>query len=331
MSKFNSIILIFSEESDISTNSVCDWLFYLNKDFLRINKNELLQLNTFSNINGNIDLKFSIQNTMYSISQFKSIWFRRGGIDFFDNLNGEILNLNLLYEIPQIKKYLADEMAYFIRYCHDFLSSKATTHGNVNKKNLNKLQVLDIAKKQFLITPDFLVTTSKKEAICFFNECDGKVISKSIKENINYSTDNETIFHTNKVIKLNDFDFFDDNFQLTLFQRYFDKEFEIRTFYFNEEFYSIAIFSQLDNQTKEDYRNYNESKQTRCIPFILPEDLKIKLKKVFNEIGINTGSVDLIYSKNEEFIFLEINPVGQFGIVSRATNFQIEKKIALTL
>jgi hypothetical protein len=46
---------------------------------------------------------------------------------------------------------------------------------------------------------------------------------------------------------------------------------------------------------------------------------------------MNCGSLDLIYSIDNEFVFLEVNPVGQFGMVSKPCNYNLEKILAKEL
>lgn len=325
------MILIFSEESDVTTNLICDWLHIYNKPFLRINKNEKIIFHSFYSTNLNKTLDFSFLNKRYSINNFDRIWFRRGGFNFLLNDYLKLEKLSFGNEFIKINQFVEDEIIDFMYYYHQIILDKDLTIGNVNKNKLNKLEILNIAQKQGLNVPDFLVTTEKNEVETFFFQCDKQVISKAIKENICFFTETESIFHINKKVSIEDIRQSGDIFQITLFQKYYEKEFEVRVFYFNNDFYSMAIFSQLDLQTKEDYRNYNKDKPTRCLPFNLPLNIQNKLKKMFFEIGLNTGSIDLIYTVEGEFIFLEINPVGQFGIISRISNFQIERKIAMTL
>ena len=90
----------------------------------------------------------------------------------------------------------------------------------------------------------------------------------------------------------------------------------------------MAIFSQLDDKTKLDYRNYNREKPNRNVPFKLPDKIKNQILDFINITRLNTGSIDLIYSKENDFVFLEVNPVGQFGWVSKYCNYYLEKKVA---
>jgi RimK-like ATP-grasp domain. len=106
------------------------------------------------------------------------------------------------------------------------------------------------------------------------------------------------------------------------------KKLEIRSFFIEGNFFSMAIFSQSSEQTKIDFRKYNNKLPNRTEPFKLPISIEDKLKKVFESIELNCGSVDLIIDKNDEYFFLEINPVGQYGMVSDPCNYELDKLIA---
>ena len=80
-----------------------------------------------------------------------------------------------------------------------------------------------------------------------------------------------------------------------------------------------------------DYRNYNYTKPNRQVVFKLPIDLERKIFKLLKELKLTSGSIDFIYSKSNNFIFLEVNPIGQFGLVSSVGNFYCEREIALYL
>lgn len=47
-----------------------------------------------------------------------------------------------------------------------------------------------------------------------------------------------------------------------------------------------------------------------------------------NELELKTGSIDFILSKTDEYVFLEVNPVGQFGMVSELCNYSLYNKFA---
>lgn len=89
----------------------------------------------------------------------------------------------------------------------------------------------------------------------------------------------------------------------------------------------MAIMSQEDKKTSVDFRNYNMIKPNRRLPYKLPIEIEEKLCQLLNHFKLNFASIDLMVRGNN-FYFLEINPVGQFGMVSGPCNYKIEKLIA---
>ena len=107
-----------------------------------------------------------------------------------------------------------------------------------------------------------------------------------------------------------------------------EKKYEIRSFYLDGRFYSMAIFSQNNKQTEVDFRKYCADRPNKVEPFKLPCDIEEKLERLFRYFDLNCGSIDIIVDKNGKYVFLEINPVGQFQMTSIPCNYNIEQIIA---
>jgi glutathione synthase/RimK-type ligase-like ATP-grasp enzyme len=131
-----------------------------------------------------------------------------------------------------------------------------------------------------------------------------------------------------ELIKKDELSKISNTFFPSLFQEALQKEIEIRTFYLDGKCYSMAIFSQLDHQTMVDFRMYNNENGNRNLPYKLPENLELKIKKLMKSLELNTGSIDIIKTKDGRFVFLEVNPWGQYGMVSDPCNYNLDEKIA---
>ncbi len=118
-----------------------------------------------------------------------------------------------------------------------------------------------------------------------------------------------------------------ESFFPSLIQEKIEKLYELRAFYLKGKFYSMAIFSQEAPQTQIDCRKCFSSKHApRNVPYKLPYEIELKLKNIMDKLCLNTGSIDMIVSKEKQFIFLEVNPIGQFGMTSKPCNYYLEKK-----
>jgi glutathione synthase/RimK-type ligase-like ATP-grasp enzyme len=192
-----------------------------------------------------------------------------------------------------------------------------------------KLYILDKAKEVGFDIPDTIVTNKKECIQEFFNE-KKLLITKTIHEQLLLFFENAIVGQKTEGI---DIDNIEDNFSYSLFQEQIEKKYELRIFYFIEKFYSCAIFSQNSEKTKIDFRvadfsNSENNKITRIVPYSLPGNIKNKIKKLMKNIKMESGSIDMIVTTDDNYIFLEVNPVGQLDFVSKLCNYNIEKNIA---
>ncbi|HRG38459.1 MAG TPA: grasp-with-spasm system ATP-grasp peptide maturase [Bacteroidia bacterium] len=313
------MILIISEQNDPSTNEVINWLLAMGKKFIRINAEDDLVVSDFSNTEiGGIDFVLSTRTISVRYSDVLSVWYRRGELKIKDipAFKNELLTFYLEKEKETLQDFI--EFAFQI---------KEKIIGNF-QSTVNKLKVLHTAKNVGLKTPDTYIINSKSELNSIFKK-HKSFISKSIFECCPVRDENNQYELTNKTsrIRSNLVETVPSNFFYTLIQKEIEKSFEIRAFYIHGSIYAAAMLTQDNEKTSVDYRNYDDDKPTRTIPFDLPQEIIDKLKKLMVNLDLNTGSFDLIYS-NDEYIFLEVNPVGQFGMVSYPCNHYLEKLIA---
>jgi MvdC family ATP-grasp ribosomal peptide maturase len=63
----------------------------------------------------------------------------------------------------------------------------------------------------------------------------------------------------------------------------------------------------------------------------LPDRLIRYLQIMLNQLGLTFGAFDLIQTPDDEYIFLEINPVGEWGMLERDLDYPISTAIASAL
>lgn len=286
------MILIISYSIDKSTNDVIDWLNYYQSNYIRFNTDKTTHIN-ISEVNH---------------QGICSYWYRKGVFKYES-------------DFPiSIQQHLREHYLNIFEYLEFKIKEegKRMVNSYFNAK-LNKLIVHEIALKNNLRVPKtFLLNRSPHEK-------NKKYIYKTLTEGGFITLSNNVVANvltnefTNHKI---------GEFATTLFQEKIEKKYELRIFYLNGNFWSMAIFSQNNEHTSVDFRNYNNIKPNRSVPYELPEDLKISLNKLMLQLKLNSGSIDVIVSTKDEYYFLEVNPVGQFGMVSIPCNYHIEKELA---
>lgn len=323
------MIIIFSQKHEISTCDVIDWLVYYKVDFVRINTDEEEPLKIRISITEeNSIVTLDYKGTLIDLDLVSSYWYRRGGVFKLAQpiqLHKILTSENLCKEI---QNDLWQEASAITRFISRYLKNNVPHIGERENSSPNKLTMLQTAKNVGLKIPKTLITNSKKELIEFQTNV-GSVITKGIQESLHFSGDD--CFYSVFTEEIFDITELPEYFYPSLFQQNLEKEFEIRAFYLQGEFYTMAIFSQNDPGTQIDFRKYNEKRPNRNVPFKLPSEISSKLKLFMQRMDISSGSIDLVYTVSNDFIFLEVNPIGQFAMTSEPCNYYLEKIIAKKL
>lgn len=314
------MILIFSTAfNEGSTDDVIDWLRYNNAEFLRVNGEDFLDKDIFN-------YKDEL------ISKAKVVWYRRSfNYDWMRNnlMKNKLSQFNKFGIINSCSLFslLTNETKDYIESFYNLFSDKKWL-SSYKTRHLNKPLVLERANKIGINVPEFIITTKRNELKQFKERFSG-IITKAISDiGIFDGKNSSTFLYTSEV---EDIENLPETFFPSFFQQKIDKEFEIRIFYLEGKFYSMAIFSQASQKTETDFRNFDDENPNRYVPYIISEKLQSQLKQLLTELNFNCASIDLIKGSDGLIYFLEINPVGQFGFVSYSCNYNLEQKIAESL
>jgi ATP-GRASP peptide maturase of grasp-with-spasm system len=322
------ILVLSDDQFQTSLDEVLLWLSHFNANFVRLNSFDYTEL---SEINVDFcDDSVEFQGKKIHFENINVVWHFRFGKKTDSSIE-IVADEKLKGSESLIMNHLGKTNDIISQYFFSKLKSKAWFNLPSNS-NVNKLYVLDIAQKVGLSIPKTIISNDKKKLKSFVIENDEDVITKPIWEV--FSISKGTTYYASYTTKIFSSDpFFDDENESfpSMLQKNIVKRFEIRTFFIDNRFYSMAIFSQENEQTKQDFRVYDRKKPNRTIPYKLPTEIEEKLTQLLDILNLKTTSIDLIYSDKDEFVFLEVNPVGQFGMTSEPCNYNLEKEMALTL
>lgn len=318
------MILIISEEFECTTDEVVQWLLLYNISFLRINKETSLKIVELSLSSER--LLFEFNGRVFNVNDFDTVWYRRGNLNssFFQPALFELSSYpNML---NQVGRFLGNEWNILQFYIFYVLEGKSRVLGSFQKSLVNKLINLNIAKQCGLIIPDTTITS--KGCIVKNRLTAAEQISKPISESETFqNTDGSILKMLTEVVNIDEINDENDFFP-SLIQENIKKWIELRVFFLGNRFYSMAIFSQSNSMTATDFRNYDNDKSNRMVPYKLPRSIENKLLKFIKHLGLNTGSIDMIVTLEREYVFLEVNPVGNIEMVSKNCNYPIEQEIA---
>lgn len=306
------MVVVFSINEDNSTEDVLDWFDHYGESFYRIN--DIDDLNSFIE-------KYQMLLIPEMENAVTSVWYRKSPskslpINVFNNPNTD----------RSVRLFAYSEQSGLFESLFSLLGEKKWLN-HWSNSSPTKFHQLLLASKCGLNVPATYVANSKEQLLNFMSHY-ASIIVKPIQDVESIELDGNRYFQYTKVLHQEDISRLNNTFFPGIFQKEIKKNLEIRTFFIDGRFYSMAICSAFDKQTKMDFRRYNDSYPNRIVPYQLPSDIEKKIVIFMKEMNLNCGSIDLILDNCGNYYFLEVNPVGQFGMVSYPCNYYLERIIA---
>lgn len=326
------MICILSQTSlETTTEAVVDWLRAWGVPHIRVNGADIDSPAgpKISVSNEGVSLQMDIEGVVFEPSEINVVWFRRWvynnrhrKVELFKkeshhtDVNVFMLNHHFFQELQGVSSFFFSTLAHA-----EWLGHPKTTAPN-------KLEMMRMALELGLDVPDTLITT-RIEDVRAFAAKHGKLVTKPVSDVLMCVFDEKVFASYTSVVPES---FLSDGIWPgsfpCLFQEKLEKKYEVRSFYLGGQFYSMAIFSQYLPSTEVDFRRYCYENPARTVPYQLPAEVEEKLRALMDALQLDTGSVDIIRTRDGRYVFLEVNPNGQFGMVSEPCNYYLEKRVA---
>lgn len=328
ITKVKKKILIVSKSDDITAKHIKEWIISNGDEFINIDYSassiEITQVKI-----EDWEFNFVYKNKEYNIKEFHTVYFHRGTI-FLKDYTGVSENSENIKDLLSAFKYYRMAYEYSMNEILHFSIHRFNAIGKNNGGRINKLQTLYQANKSGLKIPKTAAISNKKDLSLFMQQNRNDIITKCLDINmIYYDQCEKKLYHALTCnIGENDLSRIPDKFPLSVFQENIKKILELRIFFIGNQLYPSAIFSQNSKFTQQDYRNYDLDFPNRVLPYSLPKLISIKIINFINQIGLRVGSIDMILTHQNEYVFLEVNPQGQFLAISDYCNFNLGKELA---
>ena len=181
----------------------------------------------------------------------------------------------------------------------------------------DKIVQLQAALRCGFRVPKTLISQSRDDVKDFFEFCSRQVILKTIVGAPG------PMLETRKLRNPDEFD--DDSFQAApaIFQEYIPGSRHLRLVSFGDEAYAALI--QTDDL---DWRgNLNVPVST----YEVDDDLRCRVRDVLETLGLEMGIIDLKLTPDDEPVWLEVNPQGQFLFLDALTDLRLTERFAAYL
>ncbi len=188
---------------------------------------------------------------------------------------------------------------------------------------------LTVAAELGIDVPRTLTTNNPVEAREFIKSCDGRVVAKMLSSfGVRGEDNREKVVMTNRIEAehLNQIE------SLSIcpmtFQEDIPKALELRITVVGYEVFCAAVDSGLLAHGQTDWRRAHDELYRHWQPYDLPKQLRDNILRLLDRLQMNYGAIDVILTPEGRYVFLEVNPVGQFGWVQTSTHMPISNAIA---
>ena len=194
----------------------------------------------------------------------------------------------------------------------------------------NKVKQLILAGEVGFRIPDTLVSSHAQKVSEFVGRHRNDAISKPVKHGFFYSDNAANLIFTD-VITAEEIAQLESCSQIVpaIVQPRLEKKVDLRITLVGESVFPVAIYSQEHVETSTDWRTWDLSEGIglKHESFDLPKDISDRCLALNKKLGLNFSCIDMVLTTSDEFIFLELNPNGQWAWIESLVGFEIRDAI----
>jgi hypothetical protein len=179
----------------------------------------------------------------------------------------------------------------------------------------HKASQLQVAAALGFEIPPTLITNNPKDFLAFYRQHNGHIVSKAFYHatlQLEQGSRRQAYGMFAEPVASRDVGYAAAiRYLPTIFQAYVSKQVELRITVVGQQVFAVEIHSQQTRHTRYDWRRYDLS-HTPHKPHELPEQVHSLCLQLVEQLGLCYGAIDMVLTPDGRYVFLEINPSGQY-------------------
>jgi glutathione synthase/RimK-type ligase-like ATP-grasp enzyme len=193
----------------------------------------------------------------------------------------------------------------------------------------NKPMQLAAARRVGLATPRTLITNRPSDVRAFARSCGGEIIVKMVTSTGWLEVDGDLQrIHTNVVSEKELASLEGLEQSPMIFQERVPKAIELRVTAVGRRFFTASVDSQRAAASQVDWRRDQASIAWTWKPHRLPRTIAARLRALLACFSLRFAAIDMIVTPDGRYVFLELNPFGDYAGLERFLGFPISDAIA---
>lgn len=191
----------------------------------------------------------------------------------------------------------------------------------------NKLRQLEIARSVGLRIPHTMVSNHPQQVRDFFAAVKGQMVTKLLTP-LSYSMEGSAFFLYTSAVTAEDLQEAESlRYCPMIFQEQIPKQREMRVVFVAGQLFVGSLDASRYAATTLDWRRTN-SGECPWQPGELPPLVGDRLQSLMAKLRLGFGAIDLIQTPAGDYVFLEVNPTGEWGMLERDLGYPIAEAIA---
>lgn len=288
--------------------------------FLRFNVDRFPAYSTLTWSNQQDTLRAAIESDgrTVSVEDITVGWYRRTSRP---TVSADVVD-------AEARQFAERQSASALLYYFDSLPIRWINRPSTVAKANNKLSQLLTASAMGMRVPRTLVTNSPLEAAEFYRRERGAVITKVLSQ----SGLEDMAIYTQPVSASDAQRFETVSYAPVLLQESIAKDYELRVTVVGNKVFAVAIYSQVSHETTHDWRR--QALNTAGIPHLavsIPERIETLVRDYLRNFDLQYGAFDFVVTPEGDYVFLELNPSGQWMWLERLTDVRITEELVRLL
>ena len=312
------MILILADKDDIHADTVITHLEQWNVPFIRLNQDveSLLQTKATYNLK---TWQLEMPTGSFLSDQVTSVWMRKSYVQMTLERSGD--------NSPDFKLWKSEwnKTLQGLYSCLD--AARWFTPFREVFRAENKYLQMKVATDCGFQIPATIVSNRKADLLAFAEQHQ-RVALKLMHQDVYRMEDGSFKGLYTNVLTPQDLAAFKDEGENTVvLQQYVEKQYEVRYTVVGDQHFVVQIDSQASDVSRTDWRRY-DLKTTPYTEMVAPDEVRNKVADFMKRVELNYGGLDFIVNEKGEWIFLEINALGQYLWIEDLTGLPISKAIA---
>jgi hypothetical protein len=262
---------------------------------------------------GQVCRRLSVEGETIDLDRVTAVWYRRP--------QPPVPHAEIIDE--RVRTCVADECQWVLNDLWHTLDCRwVPARPSVIRRAEHKLAQLTLAGALGFELPPTLLTNSPAAFLEFHRQQNADVVSKVAGRPFTLGFTEQFVRYTEGVTR-QDVGYADSiRYAPVIFQSYVPKQVELRVTVVGQKVFAAEIHSQASHHTRHDWRRYDWSK-TLYLPHTLPPDVERRCLQLLERLGLCFGAIDMILTPDRRYVFLEINPNGQYLWIEEETGLAI--------